>query len=590
MSNGQEPIEAKNSAKDGCLPENGDEDSHDIHRQGKAQVLHGAFSMCSCAGCLEDAKKEAEKRFDDDSFAFGYIKKLEGFINHLQLLNGNENDVHHGVRIERSDSAESFASSFGLSHNRPFPPPPGNVIDLDSFEASHDTGLKVEIARLQRWYNRHGEGRIEKDCLVPDKPLAVNLQNAFVLTVLREFDRKKNYWRMALEIISPAFITLLREIAYSSVEIASPDSVFWLKEPFYLLFHNRSQLLCSTKELESANLKAHEVQRDAATQTQTKEHTKLILNFMEHECPDVSKKLDDLQAEDGSGLITFEYAWLLYAPGTVVYSKDNGEYEAFVIESIRGCQKHQPCSNSRNSHSTMELICWSINYDGEVFGRVWSSHYIAPFEGSKEVTSMVLVPEKFLQDRESVRAQLIKRGETFWSLQGQCFREYTGEIWSSRMNEDPIRVIVDHLTYQRRMNWPIEIDQKRGPANAQSKNWREDRFPRRSRHPYNGIHGQLPPVGRHPPPLPNRIIEVEPGDRAFPNDPYVPVSEHERPYQRVPCARPPQAEDASFKKYDSIRPDAEPDLMALLLCPQTVHGYCLRDKVWSNPSLSFQGP
>lgn len=306
---------------------------------------------------------------------------------------------------------------------------------------------------------------------------------------------------------------------------------------------------------------------------------------MENECQDVVKVQDDLEASDTSGLIRYEYAWLLYSPGTIVFSKESGEYEAFVVESIRGCQRHQPSYNSRYTHSSLEITCWSINYDGEIFGRVWSNHYVAPFEGLKEISSLKLIPEAFVPDKDVVKASLVERGQQFWALQGQCFREYTGEVWSSHMNEDPIRVMVDHLTYQRRMDWPIEIDQKRGPANAQSKNWRENRFSRGRRNSRRVI-SYSPPARRRPfrDGYSHNIYAHGDNsrdviDRERDNN----RDQYERAYDRIDCDRPPQACNAFYKKYDILKPETEPDEMTKLLCPQMVHGYCLRDKVWSEP-------
>lgn len=208
------------------------------------------------------------------------------------------------------------------------------------------------------------------------------------------------------------------------------------------LFHNRNQL---AKYLQANNADSEDV-----VTAQTKEYTRLILDFLESESQDVVKVQTDLEVCGPLGVIRYEHAWLLYAPGTIVFSRENGEYEAFIVESIRGCQRHPPAYNSRFTHTDMEITCWSVNYDGEIFGRVWSNHYLGPFEGLKEISSLELVPEAFVPDKDDVKASLVERGQQFWGLQGQCFKEYTGEVWSSHTNEQPIRVMVDHLTYQQR--------------------------------------------------------------------------------------------------------------------------------------------
>ena len=548
---------------------------------GRAQVFHGPFSYCSCKGCMADAKKEAESRMSEKDLAFGYIKKLEGLVQNLQLQIGDDESVFDynapaeiycgGGRMGRRDSTGPFDQNSG------FPKAFGPVQALtasenETEEIKQDEGPKLEIKRMKKTYNNYGDPRVERDRTQPNAAVASsNFKNEHVLLVFREFDKRKSYWRRTLEIRSAPFIELLRGMVASDIDLPSSDEVLRLKEPLMLLFHNRSKLA----QFAQADNKEGEEQL-----VQTKEHTKLILDFLRDECQEVSNKLNEIESSKSSGLITYDLAWLLYSPGTVVFSKENGEYEAFMIESIRGCQKHQPCVNSRHSYSTIELVCWSINYDGEIFGRVWSTHFLAPYEGTKEITALPLVPEAFLPDRDRIKQSLVERGQKFWSLQGQCFREYAGEVWSSQMNEDPIRVMVDHLTYQRRKNWPIEIDRKRGPAEAHSKNWRENKFARR-RNNSPIFFDPPPPPPRTRRPQTNRVIQAHGDNIDYEQDRYVEDGQYEEAYERIESDRPPQGESAIFKKYDVLKPNIALDETAALLCPQAVHGYCLRDKVWS---------
>ncbi|KAL8879103.1 MAG: hypothetical protein Q9198_003221 [Flavoplaca austrocitrina] len=560
----------------------------------RAQVFHGPLSVCECQGCLEDAKKEAEKRFDNHDFAFNYIKKLENLVSKLQLENDDDDDnhavsdkVYRGGRMRRRSSVDSTHMPFeigrfgGRSESSAARVGPKEAVLIDGSEDPADhQGPKVEIKRLKKSFNQYGDPKIERDRATPNALNSVDLSKEYLLSVFREFDRKRNYWRRSVEIRSPQFIELLRLLAVSTVDIPAPDDMLRLREPLMLLFHTRSKLV--------EWLKSTELDSRTDVDVRAQQHTRLILSFLENEYQDVVKIQDQLEACDASSIITYEHAWLLYAPGTVVFSKENGEYEAFVVESVRGCQRHQPSYNNRFSHSTLEITCWSINYDGEIFGRVWSTHYIAPFEGGKEISSLDLIPEDFILDKEFVRKSLVERGSQFWALQGQCFREYTGEVWSSHMNEDPIRVMVDHLSYQRRMNWPIEIDRKRGPANAQSKNWRENRFSRgrAGRESYGYPRHPTPPR----PLRPHRMIRAQGDDMDYSPERNNNQDQHEEAYERVDCDRPPQDVNAFFKRYDAMAVKTVPDEMVKLLCPQLVHGYCLRDKVWKKLNVTQLRP
>ncbi|KAL8720922.1 MAG: hypothetical protein Q9181_007817 [Wetmoreana brouardii] len=569
----------------------GAKDSEATNPLCRAQVFHGASSNCYCEDCLEDVKKEAEERLDNNSLAVGYIKKLEALGIQLQMQWDEDDEyshVYHNGRILRRSSAESLQARVG-SNNLTDPAACSSHDDASKApiiadNAENNEGPKVDIRRMKKTINHYGDARVERDRAALKAVPSVNLSNEYMLSVYREYDRKKKYWRRTVEIRSPPFIQLLRQVVYSDVDLPAPDDMLRLKEPLMPLFHHRAKLAART-------CNAHP---DDDVAMQAREHTNLLLKFMEEECQDVVKIQEQLKEVGNiSSTIEYEYVWLLYAPGSIVLSKENGEYEAFVIESIRGCQRHQPSFNSRYSHSSLELTCWSIDYDGEIFGRVWSAHYIAPFEGSKSISDLDLVPLAFQPERDMICKSLIERGQQFWALRGQCFREYTGEVWSSHAeNAEPLRVMVDHLTYQRRMDWPIEIDRKRGPANAQSKNWRENRFSRgRTGGPPQAPYDWTTPTHPRRRHGVNRIIKAHGDDRDVSPDRWNPGQDQpEERYERVDCDRPPQAANAPYKKYDAMKPETDPDELTRLVSPQTVHGYSLRDKVWKNLNVTQLRP
>lgn len=297
---------------------------------------------------------------------------------------------------------------------------PGEVFPVD--------GPRQEIVRWKKYTNNFGrsEWLKENDLVMPDA--LENLDHKPILTVIREFDRNNEFWRQRLQIASPSIIGLLQSLSQYDVKMHSHDGPKFgelhLTEPFMVLFHNRRQLQ----------------ERAASIPRQVGDHVQLMCDFLRKECGEVTAKLDDLESPTPSGLIAYPDLWLLYAPGTIVYSQENGEHEAFVVDSLRGMQKRQRGQN-RYSHGRLDLTCWSINYDGEVYGRTWTIHTISPFHGIKEISSLELVPEKFLPNKVETRVTLISRGECFWQLQGQTLKEYTGEMWSQYSREEPERVM-----------------------------------------------------------------------------------------------------------------------------------------------------
>lgn len=543
---------------------------------------HGAFSSCTCSVCMAAAKAEVEKRFKDEAWTSNYVNKLQAQVERLELENSQ---MHYRRRRGYSSSTCSTISV----NDRPLVLENAQVDRSDEVITDGDPSLdeeaneiKVDIKRRRKVQQKYGEPRVYPD----DDPGAVEfgaqkLGGEHVLTVTREFDKKRHFWRRLVDIVSPAFVKVLRQEATYDVDLNVTDGALMLHDPLMTLFHARRVL---NKFVEKGGFVS-----DSDELKQSRAHTKLILDFMRKEL-DESKILDDIESAQPSGVIEFPNIWLLYSPGTIVYSKENGEYEAFVVDSVRGVSKSLRHRSGQHTYSRLELTCWNIDYDGEVFGRVWTKHEIFPFKGKKEIKDLDVVPEKFVPDIEPVKAALRARGKDFWALQGQNYREYTGEIWSQHMSEDSIRVMVDHLTYQRREDWPICINNKKGPDEAVSKNWREDRFSRHRRVPPPPDWDDYRPRGRRPrrpppPPLPYDNPRDYSPDRDCDDD-----QQYEGDYIRSGCERPAMRGDSKFKQYDLLRPSSEPDALTLLLCPQQVHGYCLRDKTWKNLNVTQLKP
>ncbi len=524
---------------------------------------------CLCEECMKKAKAPVEKQVSNEKQAIHRIAKLEDLVKHLQRSTTMYPPFPgippppppgFGGRMKRLDSSSSL-SSIGSSFSV------DTVSRKDVNAPKGGQAPKVQIKRCKKIYPEYGDAIIEKDRDVGAiESTPKNLSKESVLTVFREFDRSGNFWRRHVQILSPSFVEVLREVTPYDIDIPVVDGMLQITEPLMLLFHHRKHLV---KYLEESN------DDSCDTAAVLRSHTRLVLDFLQKEWESVNRTLNDLESAKPSGLITFPDLWLLYAPGTIVLTKENGEHEALVVDSVRGISRRQSRSGLP-SYSKLELTCWSLNYDGEVFGRVWSNHYVAPFHESKEITSLDLIPEKFLPDAARVKKSLISRGKGFWALQGQNYREYSGEIWSQHKTEESVRVMVDHLTYQRRHNWPITINRKKGPSNAVSKNWRENKY--RSRQRINDIYPCAPP-----PEQPDTYYEDDEWDYS-PNRRERREEVFSQPYWTHKCERPPIRVDSRYNKYDLLRPDQEPDYLTLLLCPQRVYGYCLRDKIWSKPS------
>ena len=541
---------------------------------------HGAFSSCTCTRCMTDARKELQTSFSQETWTSNYINKLQAQVERLELEN------KHLSKNQRCYSSSS-CSDISADDQRSildFQPHDELVAETSEVVVPSKVGFgpRTEIKRRRKLHQKYGRTKIERD----DEPEIGNFEgqshgSESVLTVTREFDKSKHFWRKLVDIVSSPFIEMLHKESPYDINIhVTEEGIASLHEPLMDLFHNRKIM---NRFIEKGGYAS-----DSEETKQARAHTKLILEFMRNEL-DESRILDDIESAQPSGSIDFPNIWLLYSPGTIVYTKESGEYEAFVVDSVGGVQKSRRQRSGIHTYTRLELTCWSINYDGEAFGRVWTQHDIYPFKGTKEISTLDLVPEKFLPDAGNVKLYLQARGEQFWALQGQNYREFTGQVWSGHNGEDSTRVMVDRLTHQRHHNWPISINNKSGPATAVSKNWRNNRS--------TFYRGHLPPPPPPPPMYDDFVHDSRgrprpraPRRRGSADDVIIrdgnPDSDCEQDqtfgglYTRSNCDRSSPKASSKMKYYDLLQPDEQPDSLTLLLCPQQVHGYCFRDKVW----------
>lgn len=538
----------------------------------KVELYHGPFSSCDCKKCMEAAKVEIEKRFSNETLTTKYIEKLEGLVNSLQ------------IELDGSKSSDFYDLPPVLPYSPPqkiIQHPTMGFLEGDRVGPRKVGGPKLAISRIKKVTNQFGNEENLRDYEPgPGDASMKMVESKEILTVYRHFSNKMEPWMTSVEIFSPPFVKVLRQVAEYDLDIILNNEVMRLTEPLMVLFHYRKLL---TQYLQDNRTK----HTDMLTR-ESIDHTKFILDYMRDEIEDASRTLDDLESAHPSGLITYPDIWLLYPPGTVGYTTENGEHEAFIVDSVHGMAKQQRSRSGKQHYGRLELICWSINYDGEIFGREWTTHIIPPFSGTKEISSLDFVPEKFLPNANTVKESLKARGRAFWDLQGQNYHEYTGEIWSQRMSEDSIRVMVDHLTYQRRMNWPIVIDKKRGPSGALSKNWRDNKFTLNGRS-YDTYGDDGRSRRKRGPPPPPRVPPQFDNDRAYNPDGDFDDEQYQQPYKRYKVDRPALRGDSKFNRYNSLDPASKPDDLTLLLCPQHVHGYCLRDKIWSTQSTLSLG-
>lgn len=267
----------------------------------RPEVYHGTFSNCICKGCMEDAKKEVERRFTNETLTTTYIKKLEVLVNKLQFALEQK---EHGDLLGHPNSP-GLMGPFSPPTIRPsspppppppgvfaaFPPPPPPPPGFSYTEAAledsvgllpeESDGPKLLIVRKKRLLSQYGDEQLQPDHQIgTGEPSAKDLRKKSLLTVYRHFDKRNVFWRRSVRILSPPFIEVLRGTSVYDIDIAINEQSLYLTELLMLLFHHRKQL--------AKYLQDNDTKDKNQVAKQSFEHTEFILNYMRSEFEDVT--------------------------------------------------------------------------------------------------------------------------------------------------------------------------------------------------------------------------------------------------------------------------------------------------------------
>ncbi|KAI0017745.1 ATPase [Xylariomycetidae sp. FL0641] len=138
----------------------------------------------------------------------------------------------------------------------------------------------------------------------------------------------------------------------------------------------------------------------------THRHIGLIFEFLKQ-----FSLLDQLEAEKARHqqevpCCTFRMLWLLFKPGTTVYTEADGRLSAFVVRSV--FDQLQP----------YKIRLWALDFDGHFVRRRRRVAYLPRFEGERPVTSLAVIPSTFLDQKDGgyTRDLLIRHGREWYGL------------------------------------------------------------------------------------------------------------------------------------------------------------------------------
>ncbi|KAJ8131274.1 hypothetical protein O1611_g2355 [Lasiodiplodia mahajangana] len=251
----------------------------------------------------------------------------------------------------------------------------------------------------------------------------------------------------SLQVHSPLLLNALKSmVKYVSIETHGSKSDS-LKEgkfmyPYKDLFHHKQEL-SDYKKSTTGPRTNHTAEYNA----ECDRHIDFLLEFLEKE-PSVRLSLVEANWAKKTPTTTFGAFWLLMKPGSDVYVKEDGQLNAYVIESVYGGVDYLSKFDWSISTEAYSISVWNLVFDGKVIRRESKDIRVPIFDNEKDILSLPLFPTRFQDkiDGGARRKQLIERGRKMFRFsKGPTYLEYSGSgLKPGWKKYNQARVIVVH--------------------------------------------------------------------------------------------------------------------------------------------------
>ncbi|KAH6974935.1 hypothetical protein BKA56DRAFT_589801 [Ilyonectria sp. MPI-CAGE-AT-0026] len=254
--------------------------------------------------------------------------------------------------------------------------------------------------------------------------------------------------KRSVRIHSPFLLNVLRSIVKYSSKAPSGDQTDQLEvgefqHPYEDLFYHTQELAEYKQQTTGPRLNHTPEYNEECDR-----HIDFLLDYLNNE-PGV--QLKSLQAKWAKKVPTTTFAglWILMKPGSDVYVEEDGQLNAYVVDSVSGGVDYQ--FSKARSFSGARNYCirvWNLKYDGQVFKRMSRDILVPVFDNEREIMSLPLFPTRFQDavDGGARRNQLIDRGKTVFRIsKAPAFLEYTGfGLKPGWKKYKRARVVVEH--------------------------------------------------------------------------------------------------------------------------------------------------
>ena len=235
----------------------------------------------------------------------------------------------------------------------------------------------------------------------------------------------------------------LKDIIHYHPSLSLQAEWLTIQEPFCMLLHYRQELTERRDQLKQTASKSASPEEDSSSIAH--EHLAYLTNFISQRYDDAISR-ETARYQDTSAMCTYDWVWLLFRPGSIVYAWEENVLRAHIVEDHDrrvgeqrdGRIRPKTLSNMDDVKrlprpKRLKVVVWTLDFDGERCGRRRETYYIPAFDGERPVLSLPIFPKEFLKYEKRVHQTLstedflIQRGKLFFEMARKNYKEYDGE-------------------------------------------------------------------------------------------------------------------------------------------------------------------
>ncbi|KAK0726250.1 P-loop containing nucleoside triphosphate hydrolase protein [Apiosordaria backusii] len=253
---------------------------------------------------------------------------------------------------------------------------------------------------------------------------------------------------------------------------------------------------------------------------------------------------------------------------TARYNRQTQLGEFFIVTEVEAPDENP---ERYQRYPQYMLFCTATSWNGYIFGAVNDNLYLPKFKGTRKISEMRVVPAKYLEDQEAIKAQCLERGKKYYEFAGVNYKAYLPEkandMGESERQQLTNRIMLDaknstHRHYVRPMGDLEKLQY------------------------YSQLITQAPvdaaPPGGH------RPLDDNPMRPRYRQP--IPVNDYGADYEETYVRPPPRpvVVDDDAVSVRVIGEDDDKDKkqvlndLQLLLLGSTMQGYCLKERKWDS--------